>query len=714
MTPGSIEHALALAARGHWVFPVRGKVPTCPHGFKDARSEPDEVTALWAAHGAAATGVGIATGPSGLVVLDVDVRDHLDGGDALADLESAHGPLPGTYEVLTPNGPGRHIYFRGSIRSLRAIAPGLDVRSDGGYVVGPGSQGEDGGLYQREVASPDEIAPCPTWLLELAGHSGDHTIGTVPATSAELLNMLEGWQLVAEQPNGDRYYRRPGKTRGSHSAVLHGPTETWPEGWLHVFSSSAPIAPGTYGTRALTGGEAFLAELEAYLAEQDNRSEPRNGGIPVLPPEFWASRPVLRHIHQAARSRRVAPDALLGAVLARVCLHADWRFVIPAVVGRAASLNSFVALCGRSGAGKGAAMGAAAELLASLTTAHDHRTVEAPVGSGEGLVRLFFAPVDEYEGSKKRTVMEQVADAALVNISEGEALTKLGQRSSQTTMTTLRQGWSGEAIGFSYAAAEKNLRLREHSYRMAVIMAIQPELARGLFEDSDGGTPQRFIWASLHDPDAPEDPPEWPGPLTITLPAWKDPEVQLSKSLVGGYQRVEIGLCEQVLEDTHRLRRAGLRGDNLDPLDSHSNLARIKIAALLSLMDSRIDVDPDDWHLAGQIMETSKAVRTWALRSVADDEDKRHRAADKRAINRALATEEAREQAHADRIERITGVLVRAVEKHGPMSANALRHSLRSTDRAHFAEALAAARDQGLIEEVAADSFASRSPLPTT
>jgi energy-coupling factor transporter ATP-binding protein EcfA2 len=114
--------------------------------------------------------VGIVTGGKhGLLVLDVDPRHG--GDDSLCELERQHGPLPDTVESLTGGG-GRHLLFQhpgGSITS-RPIAPGLDIKADGGYVVAPPSVHASGEVYRWEGAShPDDVplAPLPPWLEEL-------------------------------------------------------------------------------------------------------------------------------------------------------------------------------------------------------------------------------------------------------------------------------------------------------------------------------------------------------------------------------------------------------------------------------------------------------------------------------------------------------------------------------------------------------------------
>ena len=113
-------------------------------------------------------GIGIVTGTiSGLVVLDVDVRH---GGDvALQQLERDHGRLPRTVECQTGGG-GRHLYVAhpaALVRNQVGLAPGIDIRADGGYVVAQPSLHASGLRYVWvDGGTPDDIAvaPLPDWL----------------------------------------------------------------------------------------------------------------------------------------------------------------------------------------------------------------------------------------------------------------------------------------------------------------------------------------------------------------------------------------------------------------------------------------------------------------------------------------------------------------------------------------------------------------------
>ena len=109
--------ALSYAARGWPVFPVDGKIPLTPRGFKDATADAGIVTAAFGVHHDA--GVAIATGAeSGLLVLDEDTGHG--GGRTRVALEAKLGKLPRTFAVLTGGG-GKHYYF--SILADRCRAP---------------------------------------------------------------------------------------------------------------------------------------------------------------------------------------------------------------------------------------------------------------------------------------------------------------------------------------------------------------------------------------------------------------------------------------------------------------------------------------------------------------------------------------------------------------------------------------------------------------
>jgi putative DNA primase/helicase len=111
------------------------------------------------------SGVGIVTGPlSGVLVLDID------GPEGESELQK-HGH-PVTPMVRTASG-GLHLYFNHPAQHVRTgirVAPGLDVKASGGYVVAPPSVGANGQSYEWLVSPEEaELADPPPWLLRLLG-----------------------------------------------------------------------------------------------------------------------------------------------------------------------------------------------------------------------------------------------------------------------------------------------------------------------------------------------------------------------------------------------------------------------------------------------------------------------------------------------------------------------------------------------------------------
>ncbi|MET9361943.1 bifunctional DNA primase/polymerase [Streptomyces sp. NPDC006632] len=181
--------ALEPARRGWPVFPLRPgeKRPAghaerlcpgtgrCAGGHRKpeqrATTDHDLIAAAWSQH---SYNIGIATGPAGLLVVDLDMakpeeQKGAPGGaeSLLALCERAGQTLPATYQVRTPSG-GHHLYFTtppgvrlGS--TAGRLGHHIDTRGWGGYVVAPGSTTPTG-TYTATDESP--VAPLPGWLAD--------------------------------------------------------------------------------------------------------------------------------------------------------------------------------------------------------------------------------------------------------------------------------------------------------------------------------------------------------------------------------------------------------------------------------------------------------------------------------------------------------------------------------------------------------------------
>ena len=162
--PTNEEVALALAALGWEVFPCHtpdaegrcscrrdcgrdiGKHPRTANGLKDATTDEAKIRHWWGMWPDA--NVAVRTGEaSGIVVIDVDPRGG--GREVLAANERQLGPLPITVAARTGGG-GDHLVFAWPGRFVRTrsnVAPGVDIRADGGYFVVDPSRHASGNAY---------------------------------------------------------------------------------------------------------------------------------------------------------------------------------------------------------------------------------------------------------------------------------------------------------------------------------------------------------------------------------------------------------------------------------------------------------------------------------------------------------------------------------------------------------------------------------------
>jgi hypothetical protein len=216
--------ALAGARRGWPVFPLRAgsKRPRAELTAWEIRAtlDPDRVRYWWSRH--PDDNVAVATGPAGLVVVDLDLarpdeppppqHPHARGGHDVLDALGCYTP-GSTWTVQTASG-GRHLYFRapetgGPWRNTTGrIGWHIDTRAGGGYVVAAGSV--VGGRPYKLIHDPDPI-PLPARLAELLttpvdprptpaapGSEAPKARGYAPAALAGEV------QLVLDAPPGQR------------------------------------------------------------------------------------------------------------------------------------------------------------------------------------------------------------------------------------------------------------------------------------------------------------------------------------------------------------------------------------------------------------------------------------------------------------------------------------------------------------------------------
>lgn len=170
-----LNDAIEYAKRGWFVFPTRekaskpftndkGKIVIIPvkapylkGGFMGASTDIDKIKEWWTKYPNA--GIGISCGHSGLVVVDIDIKD---GRDGFRNFMSMNVSDEGALHAITPSG-GTHIVYSGNMKSHANIKTGVDIRSQGAYIVAPPSwiMGEDGQRHYYIKVDDWDKTPAP-------------------------------------------------------------------------------------------------------------------------------------------------------------------------------------------------------------------------------------------------------------------------------------------------------------------------------------------------------------------------------------------------------------------------------------------------------------------------------------------------------------------------------------------------------------------------
>src|SRR5690625_4705638 len=152
-----LTKALALAKLGLQVFPVRHtednqKIPLTPKGHLNATDDTDTIKKWWERHPEAQ--IGVHTGASGLNVLDIDMKEGVDGFESLGFLDT-----PDTFSYETGTGGYHFIYAAPEGVNLNGVSPyrgmkNVDRRAGSSWV-----------MWEGEVpSSRAEFTPAREWV----------------------------------------------------------------------------------------------------------------------------------------------------------------------------------------------------------------------------------------------------------------------------------------------------------------------------------------------------------------------------------------------------------------------------------------------------------------------------------------------------------------------------------------------------------------------
>ncbi len=205
-----LEAALSYAARGYPVFRCApgGKEPLESNGFHDATADATEIRRRWAESPSA--NIGIPAGKaSGFDVVDLDIDPKRgDGVQQFEDLLKTKAPLNMSVIVKTPSS-GHHIYFKhaGMPCTVGRLAPAIDTRGDGGYVVVPPSATAEGCYTFDSGGGTLFTAELPDagWLVQAVGERKAPAVSSDwKAPLTDKLTESQIWAALEEIKTSDR------------------------------------------------------------------------------------------------------------------------------------------------------------------------------------------------------------------------------------------------------------------------------------------------------------------------------------------------------------------------------------------------------------------------------------------------------------------------------------------------------------------------------
>lgn len=179
--------ALGYKQKGWSVIPVQagGKTPIVEWKDFTTRTASDIEIMDWF-NTVRNLNIGIVTGKiSNLIVVDLDGREGIS--------EAAQLGLTSPHTVIT--GKGRHLYYKWipNIKNAVRIRPGIDIRSDGGFVCAPWSVNPNGKRYTwlKPVCRVEKLQPFPTHLFATSVGVLDQTTTVVKKEESWIAKSLE-------------------------------------------------------------------------------------------------------------------------------------------------------------------------------------------------------------------------------------------------------------------------------------------------------------------------------------------------------------------------------------------------------------------------------------------------------------------------------------------------------------------------------------------
>lgn len=431
-----INFAKELQANSIIAIPLqtRGKAPLAGMSWKN-RSKPlskEEIALIEEKN----LNVGTLTGPvNKIIVIDIDPKNG--GVESFEALEKEIGPIKeeSSYVVKTGSG-GWHIYFAYPEKEIipsRVLRPGIDLKSDGGYVVSPYSIHPNGNQYlplpdyDNKSFFDDPLKPLPDKFLKLLLQYNQKTPCRDVAMSPPLLK-----KAVTEGGRNQTLFKIGSAIRNhlmSPDAVKFALSSE------NKFRCSPPI-----GEDEVNRISESVLKYEPKLILEPSIDEQCFYGIAGL------------LANEAAPQVGVSREAVLFQFLIFIGNMCEHKFHFN-LGGSKLYLNDYLLIVGEtSKAKKGTSLKTVKYFIEKINEDYYKTSIRTGVNSGEGLVNAVRDRVVVLEEKKKGEIKETVIDeggkskTALFIEPEFSRLMKSGKRDGNTATEILRQAWDGDYL----------------------------------------------------------------------------------------------------------------------------------------------------------------------------------------------------------------------------------------------------------------------------
>lgn len=431
---------------------------------------------------------------------------------------------------------------------------------------------------------------------------------------------------------------------------------------------------------------------------------------------FWTSCPELEIISALAHERRVGRWALLGVILANVLSWAPPNVMLTDRYGAkdnvavGGALNLFVNVVAESGDGKTRLTNAARVLVPPndsrerILDGGKGPVDRVPFGTGEGLIKRYIhLEIEKGEDGSREKVMLQDTDTVVVYDDEGSTyiaeLSRTGTKAAGITASM----YSGQMVGVTAGSDDSRTWLPEHSYRLVLVMLLQPGICGDLFTEYlvSQGSPQRPLWLPGEDwieapvtvapagkeirplhwmPSQAQNLPFGGGSITPEMFP-KPPRTPETSSVIWIDQpakaKADIAAMDGARQKLSLAAKAALTKEERDArrgmaILRHSSLTRLKVMTALAFMQGRVQPTDHDWDMAGVAMRVCQGTLAYL-----DTETRAVRVA--RAVEKGVlrGIEQNASQAEVDaamdvEIEETMSMVYKRLLSNGPMSRTPL------------------------------------------